>query len=274
MRKIRFAVSFALLCAASPAVAQPRILTVEDQAQDQTQGQAKDQTQGPVQTPPQDQVKTPAPAEPLAQPQPAPAQAQEPAPPPGQNAAPAQGPAAPPAGEKAEMPVTAAPAREEPNQAPNPDSTPAKVPSRYGFQRVDGGFLRLDNTTGQMAFCSSRTVGWACQAVPEDRAALEKEIGRLQGEVGDLQDKIAALKVEIGRLREPPPASEPAMPPRPPADLAPPADKGGGLKMPSEEDLARARAAISDAWRRLMEMIATLQRELMRKVMPSDRTTI
>ena len=41
--------------------------------------------------------------------------------------------------------------------------------------------------TGQVAFCSPHTVGWACQAVPEDRAALEKEIARLQDEVASLK---------------------------------------------------------------------------------------
>jgi hypothetical protein len=148
------------------------------------------------------------------------------------------------------------------------DSAPANVPSRYSFQRVDDGFLRLDNVSGHIAFCSPHTVGWVCQSVPEDRAALEKEIARLQGEVVGLQDKVAGLKDEIARMREPPP------PPRPPADLAPPSDKGGGLKMPSDEDMARARAAIADAWQRLMDMLAHLQKEMLRKPPPPDRTTL
>ena len=81
--------------------------------------------------------------------------------------------------------------------------------SRYSFNRVDDGFLRLDHATGQIAYCSAHTVGWACQAVPEDRAALEREIGRLQ-------DEVAALKKEVAELRaQPPPAPRPAAaPPR------------------------------------------------------------
>src|SRR5450432_3882557 len=91
-------------------------------------------------------------------------------------------------------------------QGQAPGAAPLDGSSRYTFNRVESGFLRLDNHTGQVAFCSSHDVGWACQAVPEDRAALEKEIARLQDEVASLQSEVAAL-------REPPP------PPRPPAEL-------------------------------------------------------
>src|SRR5665811_447158 len=126
--------------------------------------------------------------------------------------------------------------------APAQDGAPPTVPSRYTFNRVDDGFLRLDNSSGQIAFCSPHAVGWACQAVPEDRAALEKEIARLQ-------DEVASLKTEIAGLREPPP-------PRPPAELTPPSAKNGDaqIKLPSREDMERARAAIEEAWRRLVDM--------------------
>ena len=137
-------------------------------------------------------------------------------------------------------------------QAPN-DTQPTQ-PARYSFNRVDDGFLRLDNSSGQLAFCSPHTVGWACQAVPEDRAALEKEIARLQ-------DEVASLKREVAGLRTPPP------PPRPPAELTPPGDKSGELtiKLPSPEEIARARAAIEEAWRRLMDMLGNFQKDMMRK---------
>ncbi len=131
------------------------------------------------------------------------------------------------------------------------DSAPPNVPSRYSFNRVDDGFLRLDNSSGQVAFCSPHTVGWACQAVPEDRAALEKEIARLQ-------DEVASLKQEVAALREPPP-------PRPPADLTPPTTDKSEDATKLREDLARARAAFENAWRRLVEMIVNFQKDMMRK---------
>jgi cell division protein FtsB len=134
--------------------------------------------------------------------------------------------------------------------APAQDNAPPAVSSRYSFNRVDDGFLRLDNSNGQIAYCSPHTVGWACQAVPEDRAALETEIARLQAEV-------AGLRQEVAKLREPPP------PPRPPVDLTPESknDKARQLR----EDVERARAAIESAWRRLVEMIANFQKDMMRK---------
>jgi hypothetical protein len=136
--------------------------------------------------------------------------------------------------------------------APAQDGAPPGVPSRYFFNRVDDGFLRLDNSTGQVAFCSAHAVGWACQAVPEDRAALEKEIARLQ-------DEVASLKSELAALREPPP------PPRPPADLTPPTTDQSADATKLRADLGRARAAFENAWHRLVEMILNLQKDMMRK---------
>ena len=131
------------------------------------------------------------------------------------------------------------------------DGTPPTAPSRYTFTRVDDGFLRLDNNSGQIAFCSPHSVGWACQAVPEDRAALEKEIARLQ-------DEVASLKTQISALRAPP------LPPRPPADLTPPSDKSAeATKL--REDIERARAAVENAWRRLVDMIVNFQKDMMHK---------
>ena len=123
-------------------------------------------------------------------------------------------------------------------------------PARYAFNRVNDGFLRLDNVSGQIAFCSPTSAGWACQAVPEDRAALEKEIARLQ-------DEVASLKHQVTALREP-------APPRPPADLSPPSaqsERAAELRA----DLARAKAAVQTAWQRLVDMLSGFQKDMMRK---------
>jgi cell division protein FtsB len=130
------------------------------------------------------------------------------------------------------------------------DATQPTATARYSFNRVDEGFLRLDNQSGQVSFCSLTSAGWACQAVPEDRAALEKEITRLQNEV-------ASLKTEIAALREPPA-------PRPPADLSSPADKRDDAAR-LREDMERARVALENAWRGLVNMIMTFQKDMMRK---------
>jgi hypothetical protein len=140
------------------------------------------------------------------------------------------------------------------------------VPSRFSFNRVENGFLRLDNSTGEVAYCS-QTSGWTCQVVPVDGASnaetAKKDLAVLNGlktEIARLQEDIAALKKEIAALKEPPP-------PRPPADLTPPSDKAPDvtIKLPSSEEMARAREFIESTWRRLVEMIVTMQKDLMCK---------
>ena len=75
-----------------------------------------------------------------------------------------------------------------------------------------------------------------------------------------LHDEVSSLKKEIVALKEPPP-------PRPPAELTPPADKGADvtIKLPTREDMARAGAFIQDTWRRFVDMINTVQKDMMRK---------
>jgi hypothetical protein len=146
----------------------------------------------------------------------------------------------------------AAPAQAAPPAPPAPAAT---VPApRYSFHRVEDGFLRLDTQTGEVTLCSAHAVGWACEAVPEERTALEQEIERLRDQIDHLRQEIATLR-----------ASPSLSPPRPPADLTPKSGQGGGLKMPSDEDIARARAAVENAWRRLMEMMKNLQDDMSRK---------
>ncbi len=60
------------------------------------------------------------------------------------------------------------------------NGAPDSEGGRYSFNRVDDGYLRLDQQTGQVSLCNRRSVGWACYPMPDERAALEEEIGRLQ----------------------------------------------------------------------------------------------
>ncbi len=79
------------------------------------------------------------------------------------------------------------------------EAPPPNPQGRYSFNRVDDGFLRLDTVTGQVASCSRHSAGWVCQAVPEERAALEKEIARLQDQVTGPQNEVAALRETAAR---------------------------------------------------------------------------
>ncbi|MDO8875444.1 MAG: hypothetical protein Q8M24_15755 [Pseudolabrys sp.] len=135
------------------------------------------------------------------------------------------------------------------------EPAPPEATARYAFSRVEAGFLRFDSVSGQVALCSQRSTGWACQAVPDDRAALDSEFARLQNEVTQLKSEIAALRA-------------PAEPPRPPAELAPRGEgdaKTGTLKLPTDEDIKWARAAIQKVWQQFIDMVAELQKDMQRK---------
>jgi hypothetical protein len=151
------------------------------------------------------------------------------------------------------------------------DDDPAEPASggRFTFNRIDNGYLRLDTQNGQVAYCRAQTAGWSCQAVPENRSELEADVARLQSDmtalktlksdIARLQDEIAALRREVAALKEPPP-------PRPPADLIPP-DKGPDMtiRLPSYDDVTRARAFLEKTWHRLVEMITAVQKDMMQK---------
>ena len=66
-------------------------------------------------------------------------------------------------------------------------TTPDSENGRYSFSTVADGTLRLDTRTGQVSLCARQATGWACNAVPDERSALENEIARLQRENGALK---------------------------------------------------------------------------------------
>jgi hypothetical protein len=119
---------------------------------------------------------------------------------------------------------------------------PDNEESRFSFFRAEDGYLRLDGRTGQVSLCTKRQAGWLCQALPEDRAAFEAEIARLQLEN-------AALKKEV--LSRDLPLPREATPQRPP----PPADR----------EVNQIISVIENVWRRLVAMIQGVQRDLLRK---------
>jgi hypothetical protein len=124
--------------------------------------------------------------------------------------------------------------------------------SRYTFNRADDGYLRLDGRTGQVSFCSRKPVGWACQLVPDERAALESEIGRLQGENALLKKEMLSHNLPL------PGAVKPDLPPVAKNDKP-------KLQLPNDADLDKVMDFVGKVWRRLVEMIVTLQKDVMKK---------
>ena len=123
--------------------------------------------------------------------------------------------------------------------------------SRYKFERIDEGFVRLDRRTGQAAICSRRAVGWACQGMPENPAALESEVARLRGENDALKKELVAHGLDL-----------------PPGATSTPSTAQGGdrdLKLPSDAELDRVMTLMEKAWRRLVDMMIRLQRDVLKK---------
>jgi len=139
------------------------------------------------------------------------------------------------------------------------DSSMEKVSEgRFSFYRVDGGFLRFDSQAGQIAFCNSHNSGWACEAVPENRGALEKQVDRMRAEIAELKQQLKAHE-------EPPrpPREIPSPPPTPPA-ASPPG--GDSTALPGRDEFARAAAALQEAWNRFVEMVKSLTNDMQRKI--------
>jgi hypothetical protein len=119
---------------------------------------------------------------------------------------------------------------------------------RYSFSRVDEGYLRLDGRTGQVSLCTRKTVGWACQLVPDERAALEAEITRLQGENAVLKKELLAHDLSLPGAATPPSSTKPEEP-RP------------GLP----EQINKLISMMDNVWRRLVDMVWSLQREILKR---------
>lgn len=233
---------------AQDPVAAQDLLKAPDAAPVPSAGEAQPraQPQPEIQAQPTAPPPAPDPAA-IAPPAPAPVQAEEQTPPPAPATIPAQTPPT------SEVP----PKIQDRAQIKGPTGAPPPAARRFSFDKVSDGFVRLDNESGQIAYCSPRTAGWSCEGVPEDRSALEREIERLRAEIAELRREIAAMVVPVVPPSPPPPASAPA-----------PDDKVT-LKLPTQDDLARAGAyvasTVQDTWRRLVEMIAGFQKDVMRK---------
>jgi septal ring factor EnvC (AmiA/AmiB activator) len=179
-------------------------------------------------------------------------------------------------------------------------STPDSENGRYTFSPTADGVLRLDTRTGSIASCHNRVAGWSCYAVPDERAALDAEIGNLQRENSQLKKDlarfkdeqarfdrdIAALKeahlrldAERTRLKEELEKREAAAPP--PKIDAPLAKedsqkKGAAhdagksnrleLQLPDDKEVERVVAFVERAWKRLVEMANRVQRDVSGKI--------
>ena len=138
-------------------------------------------------------------------------------------------------------------------------SAPDGENGRYSMTPIPEGVLRLDTRTGTVSTCTKNGAGWACYAVPDERAALDAEIGRLQTEVEKLKGQLAAGPTVSGKIDE-------ALPKSDPLKKADPKVTEGNRKieipLPSDQDVDRVMSFLEKAWRRLIDMANRVQKDV------------
>src|SRR5580700_6845823 len=142
---------------------------------------------------------------------------------------------------------------------------------RYTLSRVADGVIRLDTRTGAVSTCSNAGSGWACYAVPDERAALDTEIGRLQAENEGFKTELEKLKAELaareptvtGKIDEPLPKTDSLKKPEPKVAEG---ERKIEIPLPSDRDMDRVMSFLEQAWRRLVEMANRVQRDVSGKI--------
>ncbi len=136
----------------------------------------------------------------------------------------------------------------QPQGATPQGAQPENEDSRFTFFHVDGGYLRLDGGSGRVSMCARREAGWLCQALPEERAALEAEIARLQGDNAALKKVVLAhdLPLPTGVRLDAPPA-------------------GAGPPAGADHEGNQIMSVIGDVWRRLVALIVSVQKDLLQR---------
>lgn len=146
--------------------------------------------------------------------------------------------------------------------------TPETENGRYTLSPTGDGVLRLDTRTGAVSTCSNSGAGWACYAVPDERKAMDAEIGRLQADIARMQAENDRLKAElasreptvVGKIEDPLPKSDSLKKSEPPKVAE--NERKIEIPLPSDRDMDRMMSFLEQAWRRLMEMANRVQRDV------------
>jgi hypothetical protein len=125
---------------------------------------------------------------------------------------------------------------------------------RYVYNTVADGVLRLDLKTGEVSLCNNPQAGWTCRVIPDERAALENEIARLQGDNAALRKALAdrGLPLPGGQA-----TGTPLQRPQQPGMAQDPT-----VDTPRDPEFDRVMSKLERAWRRLVAMMWNLKTEL------------
>jgi hypothetical protein len=148
--------------------------------------------------------------------------------------------------------------------AASAQSAPDAENGRYALSPVGDGVIRLDTRTGAVSTCSNTGTGWACYAVPDERAALDAEIGRLQADNEKLKAELAAREPTVtGKIDEPMPKTDSLKKPEPKVAEG---ERKIEIPLPSDQDMNRVMSFLEQAWRRLVEMANRMQKDVGGKI--------
>ncbi|MEQ1649095.1 MAG: hypothetical protein ABL898_10945 [Hyphomicrobiaceae bacterium] len=126
---------------------------------------------------------------------------------------------------------------------------------RYTMQPTDGGFLRLDTSTGILSFCRTKSGAWSCDAVADERLVLEDELKRLRTENDDLKSTVRKLE-DIAGL-----PSDKELEKKGTGPNSGPSSGSGGFKLPSEEDVDKAMSYVERMLKKFKDKLKDLEAE-------------
>jgi hypothetical protein len=142
--------------------------------------------------------------------------------------------------------------------------TPDGENGRYTLSPVADGVIRLDTRTGAVSSCGNDGSGWACYTVPDERAALDAEIGRLMADNENLKAQLAEREPVVpGKIDEPLPKADSLKQPEPKAAEG---ERKIEIPLPSDRDMNRMMSFLEQAWRRLVEMANRMQKDVSGKI--------
>jgi hypothetical protein len=139
-------------------------------------------------------------------------------------------------------------------------SMPDTENGRYALSPVVDGVLRLDTRTGMASICTDKGTGWACYGMPDERAAFDEEIGRLQKDNEALKAQLAAREPTVtGKINEALPKTDSLKKPEPKVTDG---ERKIEIPLPSDRDMDRVMSFVEQAWRRLVEMANRMQKDV------------